>query len=664
MVIVIKKSLKKPLLYFYITIIIATIIGCLYSMKINSKNNKIDEVLLITSETIKSDLYDHNKKSRNRELYDYISKDEINKMIIEFQNHNRLNKAYLLKACVNIADNEYDEAKDNLNKSLRSVNPFTSIKLKTYAGTFLSKIYLANDDFFKASEVVRYCLANINSKNYNKYYKEIWMLMDTISDKESGQSKIILWDTDILESHKNLSNEAKLYFILELKELYIKHGNYAKASEYAIKGCYLAYDLNDNYCLSRCMINLGRILREIENRDRAVELIKDALELPIEDKSHEAYRDVYAYINLGEIYLESGNYEEAKKTVENISSYKVYFDEEEFRNIEIRRILILADKNFYENNLDEGKKLLDKADELIKENKNNISSDVYLNYNSLHGTYLEQTTNYKEAIELYNEILQWCVDKNDIYNQRKIMKKIMNVAINSKDYKLEEEYILKLAGLINNTEDIIYSDYSYYVLETVKSEVSIEREKHKNKFIFKVLSLTLVSSLIIFLISYTKIKKLRVQNQKDGLTKSYNRFYFNELYESFIREDTNFSIMMIDIDNFKSLNDTYGHQFGDTVLINVCNTISKIIDKDSKLCRYGGEEFVVVSSNKSRQELEEISEKIRVEVEKIAFQQNVKVTLSIGVAMSCDNKEDTLNVADKNLYIAKTTGKNKVVFEH
>ncbi len=139
MVIVIKKSLKKPLLYFYITIIIATIIGCLYSMKINSKNNKIDEVLLITSETIKSDLYDHNKKSRNRELYDYISKDEINKMIIEFQNHNRLNKAYLLKACVNIADNEYDEAKDNLNKSLRSVNPFTSIKLKLMQVHFFLK---------------------------------------------------------------------------------------------------------------------------------------------------------------------------------------------------------------------------------------------------------------------------------------------------------------------------------------------------------------------------------------------------------------------------------------------------------------------------------------------------------------------------------------------
>ncbi len=82
--------------------------------------------------------------------------------------------------------------------------------------------------------------------------------------------------------------------------------------------------------------------------------------------------------------------------------------------------------------------------------------------------------------------------------------------------------------------------------------------------------------------------------------------------------------MMIDIDNFKSLNDTYGHQFGDTVLINVCNTISKIIDKDSKLCRYGGEEFVVVSSNKSRQELEEISEKIRVEVEKIAISTKCK----------------------------------------
>ena len=150
---------------------------------------------------------------------------------------------------------------------------------------------------------------------------------------------------------------------------------------------------------------------------------------------------------------------------------------------------------------------------------------------------------------------------------------------------------------------------------------------------------------------------------KDGLTKVYNRAYFNELYDKFIKEDVNFAIIMIDIDNFKNLNDTYGHQFGDNVLIKICSEISKLSHDDMKLCRYGGEEFVIAVLNKTKDEVIEYSESIRNIIEQIIWKENVKVTLSIGVAFSSDFKEDTLRYADDNLYDAKTTGKNKVVWK-
>ena len=243
------------------------------------------------------------------------------------------------------------------------------------------------------------------------------------------------------------------------------------------------------------------------------------------------------------------------------------------------------------------------------------------------------------------------------------MKKLMNIAIKSREYNLDEQYIMELADIINNNEDMVYKDYSHYILETVKSEMVIERQKDIYRIIFKVLFLSIISTVVVFLIFYRKTRKLRIQNMKDGLTKVYNRVYFNELYEKFIKKGIDFAIIMIDIDNFKNLNDTYGHQFGDNVLIKICSEISKLSHDDMKLCRYGGEEFVVAVPNKTKDEVIEYSQNIRKIVEQITWEENVKVTLSIGVALSSDFKEDTLRYADQNLYVAKTTGKNKVVWK-
>ena len=125
--------------------------------------------------------------------------------------------------------------------------------------------------------------------------------------------------------------------------------------------------------------------------------------------------------------------------------------------------------------------------------------------------------------------------------------------------------------------------------------------------------------------------------------------------------------MMIDVDNFKNINDTYGHLIGDKVLSSVAEVIKSSIRKGDIVGRYGGEEFIVIIKAEDR-EYYKVAERIRRNVEginlKSDFGNSIKVTSSIGISRM-DAKEKTLqqiiSMSDKALYEAKNTGKNKVV---
>ena len=97
---------------------------------------------------------------------------------------------------------------------------------------------------------------------------------------------------------------------------------------------------------------------------------------------------------------------------------------------------------------------------------------------------------------------------------------------------------------------------------------------------------------------YIRIIKKRIKY--DPLTKIYNRGYFDKRYYELLNRKNKFSVIMIDIDNFKKLNDTYGHKFGDTVLVNCCNVMSNLHSGEFELFRYGGEEIVVLLKDKSK----------------------------------------------------------------
>lgn len=174
---------------------------------------------------------------------------------------------------------------------------------------------------------------------------------------------------------------------------------------------------------------------------------------------------------------------------------------------------------------------------------------------------------------------------------------------------------------------------------------------------------------------YDETSKLKVELEKvatvDFLTKLYNRrFLFDKLDEvrknNASNSDANFVVMIMDIDHFKNVNDTYGHAFGDEVLKTVSNTVAKSIRKSDMVCRWGGEEILVVLVNSDIEDGLLVAKKIKDKVSSTATKSVdtvAKVTLSIGVkeVKMIGDFDKALTDADSALYEAKKTGRNKVV---
>ena len=168
-------------------------------------------------------------------------------------------------------------------------------------------------------------------------------------------------------------------------------------------------------------------------------------------------------------------------------------------------------------------------------------------------------------------------------------------------------------------------------------------------------------------------EKLAHLSTTDGLTGLRNRRYFDEIiireFQRAIREQETLSILMLDIDLFKKVNDVYGHQAGDEVLIGVSEILEKIINRKTDLvARYGGEEFAIILPCTDLAGAQQVAEKVRLEIEQKAHhfdQVEIVVTVSIGLMgdrpSSSDRYEQWMKHADDALYEAKENGRNQVL---
>jgi diguanylate cyclase (GGDEF)-like protein len=166
------------------------------------------------------------------------------------------------------------------------------------------------------------------------------------------------------------------------------------------------------------------------------------------------------------------------------------------------------------------------------------------------------------------------------------------------------------------------------------------------------------------------LQELALSNRIDGLTQAFNRKHWEEcLAKEFSRArryQHDLALIMLDLDHFKLLNDTFGHQGGDMVLIETAKAVDKLLRMGDLFGRYGGEEFAVILPNTSLEGAEEVAERIRQSIAKntIYYQERrVSVTASIGVAVIDSQNaryEDLISSADSALYEAKAAGRNRV----
>lgn len=150
----------------------------------------------------------------------------------------------------------------------------------------------------------------------------------------------------------------------------------------------------------------------------------------------------------------------------------------------------------------------------------------------------------------------------------------------------------------------------------------------------------------------------------DNLTSLYNQRYFKQQLAQMVnsnRKQDNFALLLVDIDNFKRFNDTFGHLEGDRILKTTANFMTKPLRKTDILARYGGEEFIAILPNTDLKGAKIVAEKIR---KTVAESTDVpKITVSIGVSEFPKNgrsQEEILKSADMAMYNAKKRGKNKV----
>jgi len=205
---------------------------------------------------------------------------------------------------------------------------------------------------------------------------------------------------------------------------------------------------------------------------------------------------------------------------------------------------------------------------------------------------------------------------------------------------------------------VLGADFTYDVYEKIVNTLKPMEKIYLYVSIFMIIML-IVAYILIYLY-YVNRKRSFI----DPLTKIYNRQYLNEYLKTSSLE--HYQLMMIDLDHFKQINDNYGHDVGDKVLISVVEQIKKSIRQEDILVRFGGEEFLVLIHKQTLETCLTIAERIRnsVMTHKIdTVNKHIVMTISIGVnpfPFYAKNFDEAIKIADEQLYNAKVSGRNCV----
>jgi diguanylate cyclase len=261
----------------------------------------------------------------------------------------------------------------------------------------------------------------------------------------------------------------------------------------------------------------------------------------------------------------------------------------------------------------------------------------------------------------------------DRENELKDIIEILTNAMVTLDSE-NQQYNEKILQQSEKIEQITFLDDIKKIKQALIAEIEQMRETVKEKQSRDSVKLDSLARQVNTL--NTQLEKARKESATDGLTGIYNRKAFDKRLGELVGENTmsraSFSLLMLDIDDFKKINDTYGHQTGDRVILAVINKCRQSIRGEDFLARYGGEEFAIIlpgaSLKNAVKKANHICQSIattRYCLDDIPESPTLSVTVSIGVSslQKSDTFDGITQRADKALYAAKRAGKNRVLSE-
>ncbi|SHK68377.1 diguanylate cyclase (GGDEF) domain-containing protein [Clostridium cavendishii DSM 21758] len=508
---------------------------------------------------------------------------------------------------------------------------------------------------------------------------------------------------------KGDNNEAdKYYDMAEEKYKSDKYGKaplcnlYMERSEYYLDIKNYSEGLKYSYKFIE-MIKMDRVrLKEIFNYNESdiklniyANFIQIYAENSIEDKAKKYFNEIEKFdeeklnkdMKIKVLYSKLIYYEmiKDKEKLEEYSnkvyeSYKSY-DKENGTDISDGMAINLAISNLESNKLDKVLSYLKQAEDFfnrVGDNRNILY--VYRYY----GDYYVKIKDFKNAKIYYDKALDGFKANNNCVDAAKQAKDILAIKYEFKDFDYKKYYDDYLENSEKRfSEDTIRNLISSIVdiNNTVNEEKleALQREKDailvKNNFKNSLLVVLILSTVIMTIMVkrlFLEIKRRKLSEEKlkklanlDYLTKCCTKSFGYGKLKKLIDNKEEFQMAMIDIDDFKNINDKFGHIIGDTVLKQISKILIENITNDDFIIRFGGEEFIIVFREKTYINSLEIINNIRYEIERKTFKympnKELKISISGGFKSYDGSEIDVfIEKVDKLLYKAKSNGKNKI----
>lgn len=353
--------------------------------------------------------------------------------------------------------------------------------------------------------------------------------------------------------------------------------------------------------------------------------------------------------------------------------YQISLNRDKENSIEIADsvILNLASANTKLGNLEEALEQIKKSEEFFSkmgdaEGMANTYVAYAEYYDALNKNDLVQEY-YNRAIEIYSETKNYYNLKYTTYELIKFLEaNNLNNNINHY-YKLYYNISNNLGGGEDINDLLMEITNTNDELNKIRV-VLLEEESKTNKRTIIMGSVVIIILAVMIIRMYSLIKKKNQSEKRleelvntDYLTGLNTRGYGERLILNEINKNTKLAIAVIDIDNFKSVNDNYGHLFGDVLLKRIATELKENLDKNDIIARFGGEEFLVALKNKDNEEAKENLDNIRKIVNNTIFENDIQVSFSAGIKEWDGTSIDlVIKKADELLYKAKREGKNRV----